>query len=61
LPFNAGFLSNNPASSCFAFILPLPRNLEPLVRAFVESDKAWAGHSSIIAADGIQMLAARGS
>ena len=38
-----------------------PRNLEPLVRAFVEWDKAWAGHISIIAADGIQMLAARGS
>jgi predicted nuclease of predicted toxin-antitoxin system len=38
-----------------------PRNLEPLVRAFVQSDKAWAGHISIIATDGIQMLAARGS
>ena len=37
------------------------RNLEPLVRAFVEWDKAWAGHISIIAADGIQILAARGS
>jgi hypothetical protein len=31
------------------------------MRAFVEWDKAWAGHISIIAADGIQMLAARGS
>lgn len=38
-----------------------PRNLEPLVRAFVEADKVWAGHISIIAADGIQMLAARRS
>jgi predicted nuclease of predicted toxin-antitoxin system len=34
------------------------RNLEPLVRAFIEADRAWAGHISIIAADGIQMLAA---
>ena len=33
----------------------------PLVRAFVEADKVWAGHISIIAADGIQMLAARRS
>jgi predicted nuclease of predicted toxin-antitoxin system len=36
-------------------------NLAPLVRASVEADKAWAGHISLIAADGIQMLAARGS
>ena len=38
-----------------------PENLEPLVRAFVESNRSWAGHISIIAADGIQMLAARRS
>ena len=38
-----------------------PGNLEPLVRAFVETDRAWAGNISIIAADGIQMLAARRS
>jgi predicted nuclease of predicted toxin-antitoxin system len=37
----------------------IPKNLEPLVRAFVENDRPWAGHISIIAAEGIQMLAAR--
>jgi hypothetical protein len=36
-------------------------NLDPLVRAFVEANRDWAGHISIIAADGIQMLAARRS
>jgi predicted nuclease of predicted toxin-antitoxin system len=35
------------------------KNLEPLVRAFAEAGRAWAGHISIIAGDGIQMLAAR--
>src|SRR6266849_7557555 len=34
-----------------------PENLEPLVRAFVEADRKWAGHINIIASDGIQMLA----
>jgi predicted nuclease of predicted toxin-antitoxin system len=34
-------------------------NIEPLARVFVETDRPWAGHISIIAADGIQMLAAR--
>ena len=34
-----------------------PENLEPLVRAFVETNRAWAGHISTIATDGIQMLA----
>ncbi|HCC57395.1 MAG TPA: hypothetical protein DEQ47_09045 [Solibacterales bacterium] len=34
-------------------------NLKPLVRAFVEANRAWAGHISIIEAGGIQMLAAR--
>ena len=38
-----------------------PRNLEPLVRAFAEASRTWSGHISIIAADGIQMLAARRS
>ena len=38
-----------------------PENIEPLVRAFVEANRAWAGHISIIAADGTQMLAARRS
>jgi predicted nuclease of predicted toxin-antitoxin system len=38
-----------------------PENLEPLVRAFVEANRSWAGHISTIAADGIQMLAARRS
>lgn len=36
-----------------------PENVGPLVRAFVEANRAWAGHISIIAVDGIQMLAAR--
>ncbi len=36
-----------------------PGNLRPLVRAFVEAKRAWAGHISIIASEGIQMLAAR--
>jgi hypothetical protein len=29
------------------------------VSAFIAADRTWAGHISIIAADGIQMLAAR--
>lgn len=33
--------------------------LGPLVRGFVEADRAWAGHISIIAASGIQMVAAK--
>lgn len=37
----------------------IPENLGPLVRAFVEADRVWAGHISIIAATGIQMVAAR--
>jgi len=37
-----------------------PRNLHSLVRAFVEAEREWAGHISTIAADGIQILAARG-
>jgi len=36
-----------------------PGNIEPLVRALVEANRAWAGHISSIATDGIQMLAAR--
>jgi predicted nuclease of predicted toxin-antitoxin system len=36
-------------------------NLDPLVRAFVEANRDWAGHISIIAAGGIQMVAARGT
>jgi hypothetical protein len=38
-----------------------PKNLEPLVRAFAEAGRAWAGYISIIARDGIEMLAARNS
>ncbi len=38
-----------------------PENLQPLVWAFVEANRAWAGHIAIIATDGIQMLAARRS
>ena len=36
-----------------------PGNLEPLVRAFIEGNRAWAGHISIVAPDGTQMLAVR--
>jgi predicted nuclease of predicted toxin-antitoxin system len=36
-----------------------PENPGPLVRAFVEANRAWAGHISIINVDGVQMLAAR--
>jgi predicted nuclease of predicted toxin-antitoxin system len=35
--------------------------LGPLVRVFVEAIWAWAGHISIIAADGIKVLTARGN
>jgi len=38
-----------------------PKNLEPLVRAFAEAGRKWAGYISIIARDGIQMLASRRS
>jgi predicted nuclease of predicted toxin-antitoxin system len=38
-----------------------PANLEPLVWAFAEAVRAWAGYVSIVARDGIQMLAARRS
>jgi predicted nuclease of predicted toxin-antitoxin system len=36
-----------------------PERLAPLVHAFIAADTAWAGHISIITADGIQMVAAR--
>jgi hypothetical protein len=36
-----------------------PVNLDPLVRNFVEANRPWAGHISIISTAGIQMLAAR--
>ncbi len=36
-----------------------PEKVVPLVRAFVEANAVWAGHVSIITAEGIQMLAAR--
>jgi len=36
-----------------------PENLAPLVRVLTAAKRAWAGHISIITADGIQMLAAR--
>jgi hypothetical protein len=38
-----------------------PAKLTPLARAFVESNRAWAGHVSIITGEGIQMVAARRS
>ena len=37
----------------------IPESLSPLVRAFVEANRVWIGHVSIITAAGIQMLAAR--
>jgi len=39
----------------------VPEYIEPLVRAFLAADTTWAGHISIIATDGIQMLASRKS
>jgi predicted nuclease of predicted toxin-antitoxin system len=39
----------------------IPHNLGLLVRAFVEANRAWTGHVSIVTAAGIQMLAARRS
>jgi predicted nuclease of predicted toxin-antitoxin system len=39
----------------------IPENIERLVRAFIGANRAWAGHISIVAVDGIQMLAARRS
>jgi predicted nuclease of predicted toxin-antitoxin system len=38
-----------------------PEKLAPLARAFVGSNRAWAGHVSIITVEGIQMVAARRS
>jgi predicted nuclease of predicted toxin-antitoxin system len=35
----------------------IPENIEPLVRVFVEANRGWSGHVSIISADGIQMMA----
>jgi predicted nuclease of predicted toxin-antitoxin system len=39
----------------------IPENLGPLVRIFVETNRDWTGHISIITISGIQMLAARRS
>jgi predicted nuclease of predicted toxin-antitoxin system len=36
-----------------------PENLAPLVRVFGAADTEWAGHISIVAVDGIQMVTAR--
>ncbi len=36
-----------------------PESLAPLVRVLAEANRVWAGHISIVSADGIQMLAAR--
>jgi predicted nuclease of predicted toxin-antitoxin system len=36
-----------------------PENIRPLVRAFVEANRLWAGHISIVAVGGVEMLAAR--
>lgn len=33
-----------------------PENIKPLVHSFVKANRTWAGHISIIATDGIQML-----
>ena len=37
----------------------VPENLRPLVGTFVEANRIWAGHLSIVTVAGIQMLAAR--
>ena len=36
-----------------------PENLDPLVRGFVDSNRPWTGHISMITVAGIQMVAAR--
>lgn len=36
-----------------------PETLAPLIRTFLGANRTWAGHISIITADGIQMIAAR--
>ena len=36
-----------------------PENVAPLVWAFVQPNRTWAGHISIITATGIQMMAGR--
>lgn len=36
----------------------LLENLRPLVHAFVDADRVWTGHVSIVTVDGIQMVAA---
>ena len=36
-----------------------PENLGPFARAFVDANRPWAGHISIITVAGIQMVAAR--
>ena len=33
--------------------------IEPLVRAFAEAGRAWTGHISIVAADGIRIVPSR--
>jgi len=37
-----------------------PENIAPLARAFVEANRTWVGHVSIVGTDGIQMVAAPG-
>ena len=37
----------------------IPAKLDPLVRAFVDAERPWIGHVSIIASSGIQMLSVR--
>jgi len=38
-----------------------PANLKPLVDSFIAANTAWPGYISIITADGIQVMAARGT
>jgi predicted nuclease of predicted toxin-antitoxin system len=41
-------------------VLPaVPASLGPLVRAFLDANKEWTGHVSIIRSAGIQMMATR--
>ena len=51
-------VENIPAGVC-VFASNHASNLDPLVNAFVVANGTWAGHVSIVSADGIQMLAVR--
>jgi predicted nuclease of predicted toxin-antitoxin system len=35
-------------------------NIEPLIRAFVKANRAWAGQISVVSPDGVEMLSVGG-